>query len=108
MMNAPYPAQPQTVFELDVKEIDTLTKCKAKIHAACVQHMHRHVRVQMVHGGTHEGIMVHIDHYYVYLQVLQGHSRAFLPYPYFPYDPYYSNVILPLALFDLLAIALIV
>ncbi len=30
MMNAPYPAQPQTVFELDVKEVDTLTKCKAK------------------------------------------------------------------------------
>lgn len=110
MMNSPYPAQSQTIFEMDAKEVEVLTKCKDKLHAICVQHMHKHVRVRTVHGSTHEGVIVHIDHYYVYLQQSHGHSRAFLPYPYsYPYyNPYYSNVILPLALFDLLAIALLV
>ncbi|WP_281885749.1 hypothetical protein [Paenibacillus sp. YYML68] len=116
MLNMPNPnaAAPQTIFEMEKSDVDVLSKCKHKVHDICSQHMHKPVRIQTVQGSMHDGIIVHIDMQYVYLQVMPGHSRAFLGSPYGygygapGYNPYYNNVILPLALFDLLAIALLV
>jgi hypothetical protein len=104
MLDSPYAGQTQTVYELDSNVAEQLHQCRQRIHAVCGEHMHKTVRIQTVHGQTHDGIIVHIDAYHIYLQMLPGHSRALLPYGY---DPYYSNVILPLALFDLLTITLL-
>ncbi|CAG7631079.1 hypothetical protein ACFQI7_17140 [Paenibacillus allorhizosphaerae] len=108
MLQNPYEGQMQNVYELEAGAADLLHKCREKIHAICAEHMHKPIRVQTLHGQTHDGILVHIDAYHIYLQMLPGHSRALLPYAYPGFNPYYSNVILPLALFDLLTIALLV
>lgn len=111
MESAPHAQQPQPIYELEANALEVMSKCKEKIHHVCSKHLHKHIRVQTVHGQFHEGILVHIDNYHIYLQMLPGYSRSLLPgpYPYYPlYNPYYSNVILPLALFDLLTIALLV
>lgn len=108
---APHAGQQQPIYELEANALEMMSKCKEKIHHICSHHMHKRVRIQTVHGQSHDGIIVHIDNYYIYLQMLPGHSRALLPgpYPYYPaYNPYYSSVILPLALFDLLAISLLI
>ncbi|MCZ8518357.1 MULTISPECIES: hypothetical protein [Paenibacillus] len=102
--------QPQAIYEADTTVIDTLHKCREQIHSICTQHLHKPVRVHTTHGQYHEGVIVHIDAYHIYLQLPPEHSRALFPGPYGypPFNPYYNNVILPLALFDLLTIALLV
>ncbi|WP_235941241.1 hypothetical protein [Paenibacillus puerhi] len=108
MPHMPYSGQTQSVYELDAKEMEILHTCKQKVHSICSQHLHKPVRIQTVDGSTHEGIIVHVDHTFVYLQIPASHTRAFFPPYYPPFNPYYSNVVLPLALFNLLAIALLV
>lgn len=109
MQKATHAGQPQPIYEMDANALEMLSKCKEKIHHVCSQHMHKPVRVQTVHGQYHDGIIVHIDSYYIYLQMLPGHSRAILPGSYgYPFYNPYSNVILPLVLFDLLAITLLI
>ncbi|AFH60672.1 hypothetical protein ACVNS2_08450 [Paenibacillus caseinilyticus] len=101
--------EPQAIYEADSSFIDTLNKYRERILNVCTEHLHKPVRVHTTHGQHHEGIIVHIDAYHIYLQLPPGHSRALIPGPYGypPYNPYYNNVILPLALFDLLAISLL-
>ncbi|MEK8126793.1 hypothetical protein WMW72_02620 [Paenibacillus filicis] len=108
MSNAPFTGQHQSIYELDSKELELLHKCKQKVHSICSQHLHKPVRVQTIDGSTHEGVIVHVDHTHVYLQMPATHTRAFFPGAYAPFNPYYNNVVLPLALFNLLAIALLV
>ncbi|MGF9714897.1 MULTISPECIES: hypothetical protein [Paenibacillus] len=110
MEKAPHAGQQQPIYELEANALEVIGKCKEKLLHVCSQHVHKPVRVQTVHGQTFDGIIVHVDNHHLYLQTLPGHSRALLPgpYPYFPYYSYYSNVILPLVLFDLLAITLLI
>lgn len=108
MLNPRNPDPPQTIFQMENQMAEMLKQFKEKIHTICAQYLHKLVRVKTVHGHSLDGVIVHFDHSYVYLQVSTPQSRALPPYPYPPYNPYYSNVILPLALFDLLAIALVV
>ncbi|TVY07419.1 hypothetical protein [Paenibacillus cremeus] len=100
----PFEGPTQKVYQQEPHMVEALHKCKERLHSICKEHMHKQVRVTTIHGQTHDGVIVHIDAYYVYLQMLPGHSRALLPYG--PYS-YYNNVILPLVLFELLTIALI-
>ncbi|WP_426452057.1 hypothetical protein ACP26L_08340 [Paenibacillus sp. S-38] len=101
---------PESIYEADSSFLDSLNKYREQILSVVTQHLHKPVRVHTTHGHHHEGMIVHIDAYHIYLQLPPGHSRAFFPGPYggFPaYSPYYNNVILPLALFDLLAVTLL-
>ncbi|WP_127584858.1 hypothetical protein [Paenibacillus koleovorans] len=77
-------------------------QAKDSAYAACCQYVNRYVRVQRMNGETLEGHIVHVDAEYVYLQLPS--DRAFYNY-YNPY--YYNNTVLPLVLFDLLAITLL-
>jgi hypothetical protein len=101
----------------------------AEAHDVCRQNMNRKVRIQTTSGHVVDGVIVHVDESFVYLnvsgQAMNGKGdcgcgcgggrdkRLYYPYPYaypygYPYpDPYYNNVILPLSLFTLLAVALI-
>ncbi|MCZ8513433.1 hypothetical protein O9H85_13535 [Paenibacillus filicis] len=109
MSSTPYSGQPQMIYQLESEHADLFHKCRERIHTVCIEHLHKRVRIQTVHGQTHDGILVHIDSYHIYLQMMPGYSRALMPYGYgYGYSPYSSNVILPLVLFDLLTIALIV
>ncbi|WP_284641154.1 hypothetical protein [Paenibacillus silviterrae] len=106
----------QPIYQLDPETAGAMKKCRERLHSICSQHMNRPVRVQTVHGQTHDGYIVHIDSDFIYLQIMPGHSRAFLPFGGFgphggfgspAFNPYYNNVVLPLALFNLLAVSLL-
>jgi len=76
----------------------------------CKMHMNRPVRVQTRSGHLYEGTIVNVDENFVYLRVGRGYAgspgdtRGFF-YPPGYYSP--SDQILTLALFDLLAITLL-
>lgn len=103
--------QGQTVYEADTTVMQTVQQCRDRIQHVCRRHMHQRVRVRTACGQTFEGIIVGVDDHCLYLDT-GGHGMMrppFVPYP--PYGPYYNpyaSTILPLALFDLLAIALLV
>lgn len=98
-----HPEQKNIVYEAD---IETLKSIRERVHAACKQYMHKNVRIQTIDSHIYEGTIVHVDGRQLYLSVPQSMEmeRQFF-YPF--YNPYYSNVILPLVLFDLLTITLL-
>jgi hypothetical protein len=109
--NNPYPTQPQLVYEADPSDIHSMQAMKGKVMELSKQYMNRAVRVQMVEGQQLEGIVVHLDRQYIYLQVEMNPETMRQPYnPYFnPYfNPYNSAVILPLVLYELLVVSLLV
>ncbi|MCP1306181.1 hypothetical protein [Paenibacillus tyrfis] len=110
MPDSPLAGRTQTVYQLETRDAESFNRFKERIHSVCTEYLQRPVRVYTVHGHSYEGTIVNVDDHYVYLQMSPEHGRALLPGPdaYSFYNPYYSNVILPLVLFDLLAIALIV
>ncbi|SCW54569.1 hypothetical protein SAMN04487970_101472 [Paenibacillus tianmuensis] len=110
MPDNPFAGETRTVYELDTRDAEAFNRCKNRIHSICTEYLQRPVRVYTVHGHSYEGTIVNIDDHYAYLQMSPEHGRALLPGPYADsfYNPFYSNVILPLVLFDLLAISLIV
>lgn len=80
-------------------------QAKQDAYQACSQYVNRYVRLQRMNGNSHEGYIVHVDPEFVYLQVpQQGASRFYNPY--YP-NYYYNTTVLPLVLFDLLAITLL-
>jgi hypothetical protein len=108
MYNQPVEAQnasPETLYQMDQTMFQSLHKMKQQVHGQCAKHINRPVRVQTIHGQTYEGYIVHIDAVILYLKPMTGHVRGFL-------DPYsaqntYTNVILPLVLYELLVITLL-
>ncbi len=110
MPDSPFAGETQTVYQLETRDAEAISRCKERIHSICTEYLQRPVRVYTVHGHRYEGTIVNVDDHYVYLQLSTEHGRALLPGPYANpfYNPYYGNVILPLVLFDLLAISLIV
>lgn len=106
------PSQGQTVYEADASVMQAVHRCRERIHHVCRQHMNRRVRVRTACGQIVEGVIVGVDDHWLYLDTAAAGMprQPFVPYP-LPYAPYYNpyySTILPLALFDLLAIALIV
>lgn len=87
---------------------------KEDAYCICKLYMNRPVRLQTRNGQTHDGIIVHVDADHVHLQphaAAAPQTRGFYPYPT-PYGPgpgFYGagNAITTLALFDLLAITLL-
>lgn len=106
------------LYEADASVMQAVHQCRERIGHICRQHMNRRVRVRTASGQTVEGVIVGVDELFLYLDtsgmqpmmMRQPFAQPWPPY-YAPYPPYYnpySSAILPLALFDLLAIALIV
>ncbi len=121
MVNYPYGMQ-QKVFQCEDHHLDSIKQFLEKAYHACMQHMNKPVLIETMNGQTIQGTIVNVDNQYVYLQPAAAGNRNYpygpgpfpfygpypTPYPYGlgPYNPY-AQAILPLALFDLLAIALI-
>jgi len=110
MMNQPY-GEPKLVYEADPSHVDTVKTLKEKLHGVCrKQVMNQVVRVQMMDGQSFEGVVLHIDDDHVYLNLAQDEetTRGLFP-PYGPYPPYNpaANAVLPLVLYNLLAITLL-
>jgi hypothetical protein len=83
-----------------------------QLYQLCLSYKHQKVRIHTKHGTMHEGTVIEVDITHIYLIVPASAVSDNRPYPYYggfypSYNPYYSNVILPLALFDLLAIGLL-
>jgi len=105
----------QTVYEADASLIQAVHQCRERIQHVCRRHMNRRVRVRTQSGHIIEGVIVGVDDHWLYLDTAGPNParQPFVPYPV-PYPPYYygyspyGGTILPLALFDLLAIALLV
>ncbi|MBD2864187.1 hypothetical protein [Paenibacillus oceani] len=84
---------------------------KEDAYCICKLYMNRPVQLQTRDGHTHHGTIVHVDSEHVHLQLsgdANGQARNFYP-PYGSYGYGYGaqNQIMTLALFDLLAITLL-
>lgn len=102
-MSLPYRAEPQTLYRATDEWVRLLRSYHDHLHAVCGQCLHRPVRVETVDGDVFEGTIVHCDRGIVYLmQPAEQAVRA----PFFFPGPN-PNFILPLVLFNLLAITLI-
>ncbi|CAM3909891.1 hypothetical protein COLU111180_13850 [Cohnella lubricantis] len=98
------PQQLSPVYHCQSDTHQYLQAVKQHLHHVCAQHANRLVKVETVDGDVFEGHIVHIDKSILYLSLSNdGADRAFLPGFGFP-----GNFILPLVLYDLLAISLFI
>jgi hypothetical protein len=105
-----YPVkQKQVVYEAETKVVEYIKICRERLYKICHQCIDRLVRIQTMDGIVYEGMIVKVDKKHVYLSISQGYPDGYMERGFF-YGPgaYYSNVILPLALFDLLTITLLI
>lgn len=106
-MNSQYTAQQRLtpIYQCNSNVHQTLQSVKEHLHQLCTDHSNRLVRVETMDGDVFEGHIVHCDRGIVHLSLSnEGYARAFFP-GYQP--PYYNNFVLPLVLFNLLAISLL-
>jgi len=107
----------QTVYEADPGLMQAVHQCRERVQNVCRRHLHRRVRIRTHSGQIIEGVIVGVDDHWVYLDTAgsEPSRQPFAPYPA-PYPPYYygygyynpyASTVLPLALFDLLAIGLL-
>ncbi|RED55723.1 hypothetical protein [Cohnella lupini] len=96
------------IYKCDNQHHETLKSIKDHVHHLCSHHANRWVKVETMDGDVFEGHIVHCDRGIVYLSLSnEGYARGFFPGPYpGPVNPY-NNFVLPLVLFNLLAISLI-
>ncbi|MBT2293695.1 hypothetical protein J7E73_32305 [Paenibacillus albidus] len=103
------------IYQADPAAVQHLHGVRESLHQCCKPYMNHHVCVQTLDGQMHEGVLAGMDGRHVYLNVTAPEmSRGFFnpypgiyPSPYYPGVPYGGNAILPLVLFELLAISLI-
>jgi len=93
------------IYQCEPHVHQTLRSVKDHLHQLCGRHANRLVRVETMDGDVFEGHIRHCDRGILYLTLSnEGCSRAFFPGPFIPYS---SDFVLPLVLFNLLAISLI-
>jgi len=94
---------PGTVlYQADAPTIQHVKSMRDHVKNICRQHINQKVRVETLDGQQFEGVIVNCDRGMLYLSVPHPHAhRAFYG------SPYYSNVILPLVLYELLVITLL-
>lgn len=99
MSEATAPQQLTPVYQCHPDTHQYLQSVKQHLHHMCSQHANRLVRIETVDGEVFEGHIVHIDKSILYLSLsTDGTTRAFLP----------GSFVLPLVLYDLLAISLFI
>ncbi|RAV02365.1 hypothetical protein [Paenibacillus sp. YN15] len=101
----------QVVYQADNQHVETVKGVREKLHGLCKQRlMNRHVLVKTIDGHEYEGIIVFIDDGNVYLSLAVDEelNKRFFPYGpgfYGPVNP--AGAMLPLVLYNLLAITLL-
>jgi hypothetical protein len=117
--------QQNVIYQADPAVIRHLHGVRDSLHQSCKPYLNHKVNVQTIDGFVHEGVIAGVDNKHLYLNVAANGQmpRGFYnphqsyhphpgpgpgPYPGpYPGPPYNNNVILPLVLFELLAISLI-
>lgn len=89
-------ASPTLVYQADTAQTATVNDIRDKVMRLCGSHMHKNVCVKTSDGRCYEGVIMHVDRSFVYLQSTMRDPQLFN-------NPY--NAVLPLMLFDLLVIA---
>jgi len=98
------PVRHQVVYRADPHIVNAVMSARQRIRQIGNYCMKRRVIVQTIDGHTYEGEVVNMDDRHLYLNVSHDANRQFFnPYGY----NYYNNVILPLVLYELLAITLL-
>lgn len=105
----------QLIYQADPVHVDTVKNLRTKLHGICREKlMNKHVVVRTVDGHEYEGIIVFVDGGQIYLSLAEDEELTrndpfrFFPGPWGPYAPYNpAGAILPLVLYDLLAITLL-
>ncbi|ASA22355.1 hypothetical protein [Paenibacillus donghaensis] len=113
--------QQNVIYQADPAVIRHLHGVRESLHHSCKPYLNHKVRVQTLEGQVHEGMIAGVDNKHLFLTVTvteemqRGYYNPYYkpyptpypggPYPGYPYPA--SNVILPLVLFELLAISLI-
>jgi hypothetical protein len=115
------------IYQADPAVIRHLHGVRDSLHQSCKPYLNHKVNVQTLDGLVHEGTIAGVDNKHLYLNVAvngqmpRGYYNPYQPYhpgpgpghghgPYpgpYPGPPYNNNVILPLVLFELLAISLL-
>ncbi|KIL36638.1 hypothetical protein SD71_06400 [Cohnella kolymensis] len=91
---------PNAIYKADSHWCEQVRKTRQKLAGACSHCLHRRVRVETIDGKSYEGVIVGHDN--TYLHLATGQNR------FYGYGPYSAGFILPLVLFDLLAITLLI
>jgi hypothetical protein len=86
------------IYTADSHWCEQVRRTRQKLAGVCAQCVNRRVRVQTIDGQTYEGVVVGHDNTYLHLSTSQNRF----------YGPYAGGFILPLVLFDLLAITLLI
>ncbi|SFT26942.1 hypothetical protein [Paenibacillus sp. BC26] len=95
------------IYQCDAKVHHTLRSVNDHLHQLCANHVNRLVKIETMDGDVFEGHIVHCDKSILYICLSnEGVHRGFFPGPGVPPQTY-NNVILPLVLFNLLAISLL-
>lgn len=93
--------QEQTLYRMDPTTMQNIRSIQDHIGNISRNHMNKLVLVETVDGDVFEGFLIHCERGILYLRLPnQGASRGFVP-------GFQSDFVLPLVLFNLLAISLI-
>ncbi|MNJ53770.1 hypothetical protein D3C77_491780 [compost metagenome] len=93
--------QEQTLYRMDPTTMHNLKSIQDHIANICKNHVNTLARVETVDGDVFEGVLIHCERGILYLR-LPSHmtSRGFVP-------GFQNDFVLPLVLFNLLAISLL-
>ncbi|REE83940.1 hypothetical protein A8990_116119 [Paenibacillus taihuensis] len=92
------------IWQCDAKVHRTMMAVKDHLHQLCADHVHRLVKVETCDGDVFEGHIVSCHRGVLFICLSnEGCDRAFFPGG----PPVYYNNVLPLVLFNLLAISLL-
>lgn len=109
----------QLMYQCENHVADCIKKHKEHVKHVCKQSIHHRVKVVTIEGEEIEGVVMNVDEHYVFLQVenqrgfFPGGGHGWGPGPGHGWGPGPGhggpnpNVILPLALFNLLTISLL-
>ncbi|WP_052098550.1 hypothetical protein [Paenibacillus stellifer] len=123
-----YPGTQSLIYQADPTSLHHVRKVRDHMHGSLKPYINQKVRVQTIDGEVYEGCIAGLDTGHLYLTIAAEATsttttttitpapvRGFYPYPYHPYPSYYpypsvypaGGALLPLVLFNLLAISLI-
>lgn len=93
--------QEQTLYRMDPTTMHNVRSIQDHIGNICRNHMNKLVLVETMDGDVFEGVLIHCERGILYLRLpSHGTSRGFVP-------GFQNDFVLPLVLFNLLAISLI-
>lgn len=98
----PQQQPPQIVYKANPSIVENLKKLRDEAYSVCEKHIHKYVQIQTIDGHVIQGVIVSVNSKHVYLSVPTSQQ----PVRQFFYNPFYYSTVIPLVLFDLLAISL--